>query len=80
MVHSDPYITGQYNPLNALNNQIFFIAQMLMKVDHLSERDIKIRNLPGPDGAKGNDLINPLGVFAHHPLEATLGGIQIFQK
>ena len=28
MVYYNPYITGEYNPLYALNNQFFFMAQM----------------------------------------------------
>ena len=28
MVYYNPYVTGFYNPLNTLNNQVFFIAHM----------------------------------------------------
>ena len=28
MVYYNPYITGSYNPLYTLNNQVFFIAQL----------------------------------------------------
>ena len=28
MVHNNPHITGQYNPLNQTTNQGFFIAHM----------------------------------------------------
>ena len=30
MVDYNPHITGDYNPLNTLNNLFFFIAQLLM--------------------------------------------------
>ena len=37
MVYYNPYITGQYNQIYTLNNQVFFIAQLLPRHSDLSK-------------------------------------------
>ena len=32
VVYYNPNITRHYNPLNTLNNQVFFIAQLIIQV------------------------------------------------
>ena len=46
MVYYNPYITGEYNPLSNLNNQGYFIAQLVIAIfQTLHDRFMNLKRL-----------------------------------